>query len=173
MASLNRRSPADVRPSAAPQANDLTYVELLHIKDQAQRWIRFGRVVHEQIIDRRRKLVAFAPGSVFAIVRWSANDYGTVVSRLHILRAVGADEAFTAVPDVDPGGELLARISGWPKVKRAFEAIDAVETLGLAPEDACPDHWRQVGSRLAAGLRPEPYRRDRHQAWRARVELGR
>lgn len=161
-----------VRPLAGPP-DGFTRVELLHIKDRVERWIRFGRTADEQLIDRRRKVVLFAPNSVFALVRWSANDFGTVVSRLYILRAVGAGEALTTVPDVDPGGELLLRISGWPKVKRAFEAIDAVEALGFSPEDICPDHWRQVSGRLAAGRAPEPYRPDRHRAWRLRTELGR
>lgn len=173
MALSETRSPAAASTPSPRPRDDLTFVELLHIKDRAQRWIRFGRSIDEQILDRRRKLVAFAPGSIFCLVRWSANDYGTVDSRLYVLRAARAGEAFTTVPDVDPGGELLARVSGWPKVWRAFEAIDAVEALGLAPEAICPDHWRHVGSRLATGRTPEPYRLDRHRAWSARVELGR
>jgi hypothetical protein len=41
----------------------------------------------ERIIDRRRRLVEFRPGAVFALVRWRAGDYGTVESRIAILRA--------------------------------------------------------------------------------------
>jgi hypothetical protein len=69
-------------------ADTLTYVDLIWIEKRVQRWIRFGSVASEQIIDRHRSIVAFAPGDVFAFVRWASNDFGTVVSRIDILRAV-------------------------------------------------------------------------------------
>ena len=47
----------------------------------------------EQILDRRRRVLSFAPGSIFAFVRWAANDFGTIVSRIDILRAVPAGAA--------------------------------------------------------------------------------
>ena len=71
-------------------ADGPTYVDLIWIEKRVQRWIRFGRVASEQIVDRRRSIVAFAPGDVFAFVRWASNDFGTVVSRIDILRAVRA-----------------------------------------------------------------------------------
>jgi hypothetical protein len=98
--------------------------------------------------------------------------FGTVVSRIDILRAVGPGEAFSTVADVRPGGEILLRLSGWPKVERVLQAIDAVEQLGIDPTDACPDHWRHVQNRLASGDAPRPYTRARHRAWllRRRIE---
>src|SRR5229473_6726847 len=59
-------------------ADGLTYVDLIWIEKRVQRWIRFGSVASEQIIDRHRSIVAFAPGDVFAFVRWASNDFGTV-----------------------------------------------------------------------------------------------
>jgi len=56
-------------------ADTHTYVDLIWIEKRLQRWIRFGRVASEQIIDRRRSVVAFAPGDVFAFVRWASNDF--------------------------------------------------------------------------------------------------
>jgi hypothetical protein len=109
--------------------------------------------------------LSFAPGSVFAYVRWAANDFGTVVSRIDILRAVVAGEAFSTVPFVRPGSEILLRLSGWPRVERVLQAIDAVEQLGVDPVDACPDHWRQLHNRLASGEPPCVYTADRHRAW--------
>src|SRR5271154_4405926 len=94
-----------------------------------------------------------------------ANDFGTVVSRIDILRAVAPGEAFSTVPYVRPGGEILLRLSGWPKVERVLQAIDAVEQLGGDASDACPDHWRHVHNRLVAGEEPRPYLRERHAAW--------
>jgi hypothetical protein len=150
----------------------LTHVELIWLEKRIEHWIRFGRDVAEQILDRRRRILSFAPNSVFAYVRWAANDYGTVVSRIDILRAIGPGEAFSTVAYVRPGGEILLRLSGWPKVERVLQAIDAVEQLGIDPADACPDHWRHVQNRLASGDAPRRYTPERHRAWllRRRIE---
>jgi hypothetical protein len=143
----------------------LTRVELLWLQGRIENWIRFGRDVDEKIFDRRRRVLSFAPGSVFAFVRWAANDFGTVVPRVDILRAVAPCEPYSTVPFVRPGGDILLRLSGWPKVQRVLQAIDAVEALGLHPADAAPDHWRHVHNRLVAGEEPRPYASTRHSAW--------
>jgi hypothetical protein len=98
--------------------NDLTIVELTWIEKRIERWIRFGKIVEDQFLDRRRRIVGFAPGSVFAFVRWASNDYGTIVSRIDILRALVAGEPYSTVPYVKPGGEILLRLTGWPKVEQ-------------------------------------------------------
>jgi len=149
-----------------------TEVELLWLEGQIERWLRFGRPAGERIIDRRRRIVAFAPGAMFALVRWQANDFGTAASRIDILRAVAPREAFSTVPFVVPGGELILHIGGWPKVQRVLEAIDAVEEAGVDPCEAAPDHWRHVASRLEAGQTPRPYTAARHRAWRLRRRIG-
>ena len=146
-------------------ADNLTHVELIWLEKQIEHWIRFGRDVAEQILDRRRRILSFEPNSVFAYIRWAANDFGTVVSRIDILRAVAPGEAFSTIGYVRPGGEIMLRLSGWPKVERALQAIDAVERAGIDPADACPDHWRHVQNRLVAGYEPRPYTRERHAAW--------
>src|SRR3546814_2094168 len=107
--------------------DDRTRVDLLWIERRIERWIRFGRLVEDQILDRRRRRVAFVPDSVFAYVRWASNDFGTLVSRIDILRAVLPGEPYQTVPGVTPGGEVLLRVNGWPKVQRVFEAIDRSE----------------------------------------------
>lgn len=150
----------------------LTDVELLHIEGRVERWIRFGRHAGERILDRQRRVLSFAPGAVFAFVRWAANDHGTAVSRIDVLRAVGPHEAFSTVPFVTPGAEILLRLSGWPKVAQVLAAADQVEALGVAAEDACLDHWRHVHNRITAGDQPRAYALDRHRAWllRRRIE---
>ena len=150
----------------------LTEVELLWIEGRIERWIRFGPRVEERILDRRRRVFAFAPGSLFAFVRWASNDFGTVVSRIDILRAVSPGEALSSVPYVRPGGEILLRQQGWPKVQATLKAIDAVEAVGIAAEDAAPDHWRHVHNRLSAGEAPRLYTRERHQAWLLRQAVA-
>lgn len=148
-----------------------TRVELLHLEGRIERWIRFGQHVEEELLDRRRRALWFDAGQVFGFVRWASNDYGTAVSRIDILRAVDAGEPCTTVPGVTPGAEVLLRLSGWPKVRRVLQAIDAVEVLGLRPEDACPDHWRHTSNRLAAGLEPRSYTAERHRAWLLRRSI--
>ena len=143
----------------------LTEIELYWFEGRIERWIRFGQEVDERILDRRRRVLAFKPGTVIAFVRWASNDFGTVVSRIDILRAVDQGKACSTVPFVTPGGEILLRSFGWPKVERVLKAIDAVEALGVDAGDADPNHWRHIHNRIAVGLEPRPYTRERHRAW--------
>ena len=125
------------RPFIHGAATALTQVELTWYEKRTEHWIRFGRFAEEKILDRRRRIVSFKPGSVFAFVRWASNDFGTVISR----------------------------IDGWPKVELVLQAIDAVEAIGVDPITVAPDHWRHVHNRLTAGGEPRPYTRERHNAW--------
>lgn len=166
-------APATIAASLGVALDErLTWVELVFYAGRIERWIRFGHAVEERIVDRRRRWVGFAPGAVFAFVRWQAGDRGTVASRLAIVRAVDAGAAHTTTPGVRPGGENLLRLTGWPRVQRALTAIDQVEQLGLDPADAAPDHWRQLHNRLSARREPEPYTTLRHRAFRLRAEVG-
>ena len=83
-----------------------------------------------------------------------SNDFGTVVSRIDILRAVATGQRCSTVPYVKPGGEILLRLSGWPKVERVLQLIDAVEALGIDPADAAPDYWHHVHNRLSVNETP-------------------
>jgi hypothetical protein len=150
----------------------LTAVELTWLEKRVEHWIRFGRDVGETIIDRRRRVLSFAPNTIFAFVRWASNDHGTVVSRIDIVRAIDRRESYQTLPFVRPGGEILLRISGWPKVERVLQAIDAVEALGIDAAEAAPDHWRHLHNRLIAGEPPRPYSRDQHRAWLLRRRLA-
>jgi hypothetical protein len=156
---------------AAPALDGLTQVELLWIEGKIERWVRFGRATSARIVDRRRRIVCFAPGSIFAFVRWRSNDYGTVVSRIDIVVPVIAGRPHVSLPGVTPGGDILLHLSGWPKVEAVLQAVDMVEAIGVDPCDAAPDHWRHVHNRLAAGLSPRTYALDRHRAWLQRKDL--
>lgn len=94
---------------SAHTSDALTHVELTSIEGRIEYWIRFGREAGERIIDRRRRVVSFRPGAVFAFVRWAANDYGTVISRIDILRAVEPGAAYQTLPFVRPGGKSCSR----------------------------------------------------------------
>jgi len=144
---------------------DLTTVELLWLEKRIENRIRFGCSVSEKLVDRNRRVLSFAPGGIFAFVRWTSNDFGTVLSRIDILRAAIPGQPYSTVPWIKPGGESLLRLSGWPKVERVLQLIDAVEALGIDPADVAPDYWHHVHNRLSVNETPRPYTRTRHQAW--------
>ena len=163
-------------PSAAcaPErdaARMLTRVEVTWLEGRIEHWIRFGHEAGETILDRHRRVLRYAPNSVFAFVRWASNDFGTVISRIDIVRAVDHGAPHQTLPFVQPGGDILLRIGGWPKVERVLQAIDAVEAIGVDPVDAAPDHWRCLHNRLVAGEPPRAYSREQHRAWLLRRRL--
>ncbi|MBF2717695.1 DUF2840 domain-containing protein [Agrobacterium vitis] len=142
-----------------------TLVNLTWRENHIEQRIHFGRIAEEQRIDRHRRVVSFDPGTIFAFVRWAANDYGTVVSRIDILRAVAPGENYQTVPLVNPGGEILLRTHGWPKVEKVLNTIDTIEALDIDPADAAPDYWRHVNNRLIVNQPFSAYSRERHRAW--------
>ena len=161
------------REAANRPSNALTHVELTWIEKRTEYWIRFGPQAGERIIDRRRRVVSFAPGQVFAFVRWASNDHGTVLSRIDIVRAVHPGESYQTLPSVHSGGDVLLAITGWPKVEQVLPIIDAIEASGIDPADVAPDHWRHVHNRMAASQTPRAYTQARHAAWLKRRSVGR
>lgn len=145
--------------------SELTTVEILWVEKRIENRVRFGQPVSERTLDPSRRVLSFSPGSIFAFVRWSSNDFGTVLSRIDILRAVMPGQRYATVPWVSPGGEILLRLSGWPKVERVLKLVDAVEALDIDPADAAPDYWHHVHNRLSVNESPKGYTRSRHQAW--------
>jgi hypothetical protein len=152
--------------------SNLTHVELLWLEKRIENWIRFGHHAEERILDKRRRILSFSPGSIFAFVRWTSNDFGTVISRIDIVRAVPSGQRCTTVPYVRPGGDILLRLSGWPKVERVLQIVDAVEALDVDPADAAPDYWHHVHNRLSVNEQPRSYTRSRHQAWLHRRRIA-
>ena len=99
--------------------DDLTTVELLWLEKRIENRIRFGRPVAEQIIDRRRRC-------------------------LSILRAATPGQRYSTVPWIKPGGDILLRLTGWSKVERVLQLIDAVEALDIHPADVALDYWHHA-----------------------------
>ncbi|MCZ4072145.1 DUF2840 domain-containing protein [Agrobacterium sp. LMR679] len=155
----------------ARPSSHCTLVNLTWRENRIEQRIHFGRIAEEQRIDRHHRVVSFDPGTIFAFVRWAANDYGTVVSRIDILRAVVPGESYQTVPLVNPGGEILLRVHGWPKVQKVLDAIDAIERLGIDPADVAPDHWRHIHNRLTVNEAFSAYSRQQHRAWLMRREF--
>ena len=152
--------------------SDLTHVELLWLEKRIENWIRFGRHAEEQVLDKQRRIVSFAPGHLFALVRWVSNDFGTVISRIDVIRTVAPGQRCATVPYVRPGGEILLRLAGWPKVERVLQIADTIEALGIDPADAAPDYWHHVHNRMSVNEVPRSYTRSRHQAWLHRRRIA-
>ncbi len=152
-------------PLQDASAEFITLVELTWIEKRIENWIRFGRESYGQRLDRNRRLVGFSPETIFCLVRWAANEYGTIISRIDIVRAIDRGEPFQTLPFVRPGGEILLRTAGWPKVERVLTIIDTIEAQDIDPAEVSPDHWRHVHNRLAAGDEPRPYSAPHHNAF--------
>lgn len=159
------------RRDARHAADSHTHIELIWIEGRLEHWLRFGLPVGERIVSRRTRVLHFPPDALFALIRWAANDHGTVKSRIDIVRTIWPGETYTTLPFVRPGGEILLSIEGWPKVEKVLGAIDRVEAAGVDPTRAAPDHWRHVHSRVAAGMDPRAYTAARHRAYELRQGL--
>lgn len=165
--------PALAAPVVAPATAEpmLTHVELHWHERQREDWLKFGKPVASKIIDRHARVESYAPGQVFALVRWASNAHGTIRSTLDIVRAVSGGEAFTTLAQVDPGGDILLSVSGWPKVAQVFRQIDAIEAADIDPCEVAPDYWRHIHNRLAIAAKVNPYTPERHRAWLSRKAL--
>ena len=164
------RNPEPHHPPAL-SADDRTHVQLTWIEKREEQWIRFGAPVTERIVDRHRRVLSFRPGCVFALLRWEANAFGTTFSRLDVVASVARGQAFQTVPCIDPGAEILLTITGWPRVARVLETIDAIERLGVDLESVSPEHWRHVHNRMAAGQAPCSYTLSQHRAFLLRRQV--
>jgi hypothetical protein len=152
--------------------SNLTEVEIVWLEKRIENRIRFGHPIEDKIVDRNTRILSFEPDSIFAFVRWASNDFGTVLSRIDILRAVEPGQSYSTVHYVTPGGESLLRLSGWSKVERVLELIERIEALSIDPADAAHDYWRHVHNRLSVNETPRDYSKSRHQAWLHRRNIG-
>jgi hypothetical protein len=160
--SYKRRLAMNAIAAAGRRSNDAatasTRVELDWLGKRIKHWIRFGRIVKKRVLNRRWRIFSFPPRVVFTFVRWAPNDLRTIISRIDIVRAVALGEPYATLPFVRPGGDILLRTNGWPKVDPALQAIGAVEVCGVDPDDAAPDPWRYVHNRLTLGKQAVPKR---------------
>ena len=121
-----RRRRRDHR-ATSPAPDTLTHVELIWLEKRIEHWIRFGRDVaetdprppppHPEL--RARQHLRLRPLGVERLRHRR-------LAHRHRARC-RARRSFSTLPFVRPGGEILLRISGWPKVERVLQAIDAVE----------------------------------------------
>lgn len=141
----------------------LTRVELHFGRDFFNYYIRFGEPRQRNDLDRRRAFEYYAPGQLFGYVRWEANEYGTRYWRIWVVRAGDPVILLHRIPGVTPGAEILLQLSGGTRVKRAFEAIDAIEALGIDPADVPASYYVQIHHRIVTRLPIPPYSTARHR----------
>ncbi len=159
--------------TAAKTGAALTRVTLLFLHTRVNVWMRFGEPVQETVCNRSRRILSFAPGSVFCRVHWEANAYGTTLWRLAVLQAGEAQQTLQRVVGVQPGALLLLEVSGANKVQRMLSLIDGIEALGIPPTSVSIAYWRTAHNRFAANLRIPPYTAARHAAALMRQETAR
>ena len=147
----------------------LTRVSLIFEAKRLNAWLRFGRPTAIRNVDAVLRHAYFAPGSVFAYVRWAANDYGTRDWTLTVLRACQPGERVQRIRGVNPGAESLLRVANEPKVLRALGLVDAIEAAHLRAEDVNPVYWGVAHDRLAANLEVRVYGSAEHGAFLQRA----
>ena len=152
--------------------SDLTHVELLWLEKRIENRIRFGRAAEEQILDQRRRILSFAPGSIFAFVRWASNDFGTVISRSISCGLSRRASAARPCLMYDQAAKSCCACQAGRRSNACCRLIDAVEALGIDPADAAPDYWHHVHNRLSVNEMPRAYTRSRHQAWLHRRRIA-
>ncbi|MHC5307779.1 DUF2840 domain-containing protein [Bartonella sp. LJL80] len=150
----------------------LTLVDLIWIEGKIEHWLKFANTVYEHRTDKNRRTVGLNPNEVFAFVRWSANDYGTVVSRLDIVQSVDREEKYQTIPFVRPGGLLLLKTNGLNNVHYVLDLITEIERSGINATEVSPDYWRHVHARLLVHSKPHIYTTEQHQAWLKRKKVG-
>src|SRR6516162_8205843 len=143
---------------------ELTQVELEWVKGRIENWIRFGCAAEQGVLDSQRRIVSFAPGSIFAFIRWASNGYGTILSRIDILRAVVPGELYSTLPHVRPAVRACCTYPAGGRLRRCFTRSTPSRRWGLIPRTLRPITgvtfttgfpWGNSQDRTAAtGIRP-------------------
>jgi hypothetical protein len=136
----------------------LTKAKLLFEKKQSNVKLLFGvPAISEDLRfseGSSRKNVYFKPGSLFALELWSANDYGTQIWMVYVLRAVWPGEAANRVPQVKPGAEILLNARGKERVRKVLRWLNQlnneIEDLSKLP----PEFFQSAHYSLKNGLEP-------------------
>jgi hypothetical protein len=97
-----------------------------------------------------RKLAVFSAGQVFGYERWRGDKYGTQAWSLWVCETVDTG-AYTQVPGVMPGANLLLHVRGKTKVKRALACLDALREDQNSLENRPAELWCDLHHRLLAG----------------------
>jgi chromosome partitioning protein len=143
-------------PSALSR-DDMTHVELTWIEKKIETGSGSAARAHEQMLDRRRRM-SFLPAQQRLRLRpLGGNDFGTIISRIDIVRAVEP----ASLPDAAlraAGRRHPAQDRGLAEGRGVLRHVDAIEAIGIDADAVSPDHWRHVHNRMAAAQRRAPIR---------------
>ena len=165
-----RIAPRPARPRVPPPSrrqrmSELTHVELVWIKKRIENRIRFGRIAEQHVIDRQRRVVSFAAGSIFAFV---ALDRERLRNRRIAHRHPACGRAGRALRDgavcasrrrefccAFPGGRRSRRCCRRSTPSRRSASIRPMprRTTGSTSTIACPSASSRDPTRRA-GIRP-------------------
>jgi hypothetical protein len=160
-----------VAPRQPTPVNTQMRISLAFVEQRVNVWLRFGQPAREIMLDRWRRVAVFESGAVCCRVKWLANDYGTALWQIMMLRASMSGDDIQRVAGVVPGARILLRANGEQQVKAVLAAIDAIEQLSIDPCAVSDTYWRTVGNRLAAHQPVPEYTPERHAAHLARRVL--
>lgn len=145
----------------------LTRVALTYVPDRLSAWLRFGRPLWEDVPEKGTRCVYFAPGAIFARVEHRADGR----QRLAVLRTAGPGERVLRLAGIAPGAQLLLHATTAAKVAQALDAIAAIETQRIPPEEVSEDYWCVLHQRLVTGVAPPVYTAAEHAAAARRRSL--
>ena len=151
----------------------LTRVRLVSLPRRCHVWLRFGSPISETLVSTHQRFVYFTPHALFATLRWHGNEYGTILWQLSILRAISPSELASKVADVDPGAEVLLRVSGKGNIRRVLSLIQQIEARQINAASVNPSYWRTVQNRLIARDVVPDYTPEEHAAYLTRIGLMR
>lgn len=161
-------APQPSPPTPVGQVDDasLARVTLAHVEQRITLALRFGQPAYTVPLDACRRVAVFLPGAVFCRTYWRANGDGAACRQLLVMQACTPPDRMQRVPGVHPGARILLRADRPRQVRAVLARIDAIEALGIAPDDAAPLYWLTLDHRLAA-RRPLPaYTLGQHALWR-------
>ena len=138
------------------QVRNLTAVQVVYRKKRINHRLRFGAPLIEARLDWQRRLVAFAPGSVFGYIRWRANRFGTQDWRLFVLRSVESG-ALATIPGIMPGADILLATRGTTRTQRALGFLDRLEQGVGGLSQVTDAYWRHLHNRLTVSIDPHDF----------------
>jgi len=148
------RSPPTISERRSDGAGHRGRARLLRRSDRALAAVLVTRG-HERILDRRRRVVAFAPRARSSPL---CAGKGTIMARsCRVSTSSGramAGEGINTLPGVTPGGEILLR----PRWLAAGEArpstpLPISEARGhRPPQRSAPDWWRHLHNRIICNM---------------------
>jgi hypothetical protein len=144
----------NVWPDSAVHCDEhLTLALIKYRKNRINHRLLFGQP--QQLIRRgwHRRMAAFSPGQVFGYERWSANKYGTQ-NWLIAVCCAAVGRRMIRLPGIQPGADVWLHARGKTQVKRAFSAIDAMETRHLLPLSVSEYRWRELHNCIVSGGDP-------------------